>query len=275
MSYILEALKKSQQERELGQVPTLKTPILLAEAKVAPPNPWVLVAVGLAALAVVIALYGAWRDGSPVAPPSVQGMAPDDGPGSSQPPAEAPPPSPIPSLAASPAAVAAVAPGPPPTAAAPAVDEARADRTREAVDPPPPVLPAIEAEFPDLLYEPDEADFLVEEPAAAGPSKIPPDLIADIEAFKRRVSAGEAGNVETAEAIPPQDLKLPKDVQRRLPSFVMSAHIYDETPAKRFVLINGLKTREGEESREAITVERILPDGAVLRYEGHRFFQRR
>jgi general secretion pathway protein B len=61
----------------------------------------------------------------------------------------------------------------------------------------------------------------------------------------------------------------------RLPKFVMSAHIYDSEPSKRFVLINGLKTREGEESLQAIAVEQILPDGAVLSFDGHRFFQQR
>jgi general secretion pathway protein B len=64
-------------------------------------------------------------------------------------------------------------------------------------------------------------------------------------------------------------------VRKRLPEFIMSAHIYDEEPSKRFVLINGLKTREGEESREEITVKQILPDGAVLSFEGHEFFQHR
>ena len=80
---------------------------------------------------------------------------------------------------------------------------------------------------------------------------------------------------EAEKVLAPQELRLPKEVRKRMPDFVMSAHIYDKEPAKRFVLINGLKTREGEESREAITVEEILPDGAVLRFEGNRFFQRR
>ena len=55
----------------------------------------------------------------------------------------------------------------------------------------------------------------------------------------------------------------------------MSAHIYDSEPSRRFVLINGFKIREGEASREEIIVEQILPDGAVLSFEGYRFFQRR
>jgi len=108
-------------------------------------------------------------------------------------------------------------------------------------------------------------------------NRIPPDLIADIEAFKREVRGARAGITDApqVEKTAPRDLRLPKAVRNRLPRFVMSAHIYDSEPSRRFVLINGLKTREGEVSREEIAVERILPDGAVLNFEGYRFFQRR
>ncbi len=57
MSYILEALKKSQQERELGQIPTLATE---SPAELEPPsktNPVVLSALILALLAIIVALY--------------------------------------------------------------------------------------------------------------------------------------------------------------------------------------------------------------------------
>jgi general secretion pathway protein B len=63
MSYILEALKKSQQERGLGQVPTLDASGLFVEDREPQvTHHWALLAVGLAALAVVIALYAAFRD---------------------------------------------------------------------------------------------------------------------------------------------------------------------------------------------------------------------
>ena len=59
MSYILEALKKSQNERELGQVPTLVAAPATESHRVPRGKPWGLLAVGLAALAVAIALYAA------------------------------------------------------------------------------------------------------------------------------------------------------------------------------------------------------------------------
>jgi len=71
MSYILEALKKSQHERELGQAPPLATPSFPIEKAGTRLNLWVLLALVLAVSAVVIALYSALRgdpdrpDGSP------------------------------------------------------------------------------------------------------------------------------------------------------------------------------------------------------------------
>ncbi len=63
MSYILQALKKSQQDRELGRVPTLSTS---ADGTAPMPtrsiNPWSFGALILALTAVLIALYGTFGD---------------------------------------------------------------------------------------------------------------------------------------------------------------------------------------------------------------------
>lgn len=65
MSYILEALKKSQQDRELGQVPRLDTFAFDDKPAHTPRQPWVYAALSLAFLAVVIASYAVLRDGTP------------------------------------------------------------------------------------------------------------------------------------------------------------------------------------------------------------------
>ncbi len=61
MSYILEALKKSQQERDLGRVPTLATQPFF-ENRPAVANHWGLATTALASLAVAIALFAALRE---------------------------------------------------------------------------------------------------------------------------------------------------------------------------------------------------------------------
>jgi general secretion pathway protein B len=55
----------------------------------------------------------------------------------------------------------------------------------------------------------------------------------------------------------------------------MTVHVFDEDVSKRFILINALRYGEGEETREGIRVERIIPEGAVLSYLGNPFFVRR
>lgn len=64
MSYILDALKKSQQERELGEVPTITTDQLGTERSAGDPTRWIYTAMLLAIAAMTIALFGiVHRDG--------------------------------------------------------------------------------------------------------------------------------------------------------------------------------------------------------------------
>jgi general secretion pathway protein B len=268
MSYILEALKKSQQERELGHVPTLESSSFLSGEAGARPSPWALVAVILAGLAVIIALYSAFRGDPPIPEPaeSVSDRARsaiklEDTTNSPSPsaPADA---EPEPDTAASSReANSSSLPG----------KEASADSQHTVIV----AAPAAPAPLP---VEATETETPPASPEETKGTRIPQDLVSDIEAFKRDVLAERSGKPRPevkSKKTRPQDLRLPKKVRESMPEFDMSAHIYDKEPAKRFVLINGLKTREGEESREEITVEEILPDGAILRFEGNRFFQPR
>jgi general secretion pathway protein B len=117
------------------------------------------------------------------------------------------------------------------------------------------------------------------EPVPPKRDKVPEDLRQEIEAFKDSLRNKDNKPPRKAEApaaeVPPQELRLPKDVAARLPTLIMTVHIHDENPAKRFVLINGRKIREGKSTRDGVTVEEILPDGAVLSYDGHKFFRHR
>lgn len=66
MSYILEALKRSQQERELGQVPRLERGLFdtepTPEPRYVPAALWVLATVLLAGLILAVVLYAPWLD---------------------------------------------------------------------------------------------------------------------------------------------------------------------------------------------------------------------
>lgn len=80
MSYILDALRKSQQERDLGRVPTLATAHLGPEQTSSRAMRWVYSAVALAAAALVIAVIGVFlrtgdgARGTAVASPAPAGI---------------------------------------------------------------------------------------------------------------------------------------------------------------------------------------------------------
>lgn len=279
MSYILEALRKSQQDREIGQVPTLATqPLFMSQESGG--NFRGLAAMALAGLAVAIALYAALRAGPEVAPPAstpVPPMTQTAGPDPVGAPVVAAAPGTSPALPATPA------PTLPPLAAAPvAVSPAVSPAPLAA--PPPVRLPAREDEVlaDARLDEPGGAPEGGNEGSVVAPSPpdgIPDDLRQDIQSFKEQLKEGQGGKAtkkaSTQKQLSPQERRLPREVEQRLPPFLLTVHIYDVEPAKRFVVIDGRKLRQGDSSRGGILVEEILPDGVALSFEGHQFFRPR
>jgi general secretion pathway protein B len=75
---------------------------------------------------------------------------------------------------------------------------------------------------------------------------------------------------EMAETVPlVQDL--PVSVQDGLPPLKLAGHIYSEDSARRMIIINNRICREGELIDNQIYLEKILRDGVVLRYQEIRF----
>lgn len=56
-----------------------------------------------------------------------------------------------------------------------------------------------------------------------------------------------------------------------LPQLHLDIHVYSSVPAERFVFVNKRKYIEGQNLNEGPSVERITPEGAVLSYRGQRF----
>jgi general secretion pathway protein B len=65
--------------------------------------------------------------------------------------------------------------------------------------------------------------------------------------------------------------ELPVAVQEGLPAFSISAHVYSSDPASRMVKINGQTMREGDTLAAGLKLEEIAPDGVIFRYETYRF----
>jgi general secretion pathway protein B len=128
---------------------------------------------------------------------------------------------------------------------------------------------------------PEEHPLVATAPAIrhAPATDIPDDLRQDIEAFKEQIKEGRGGKsppkASSRPEVPLRESRLPKEVQERLPSYLLTVHLYDADPAKRLVIIDGRRLRQGDTTRSGILVEEIFPDGVALAFDGHRFFQPR
>ncbi len=80
-----------------------------------------------------------------------------------------------------------------------------------------------------------------------------------------------APGADTVSYVLPNVRALPDDVQASLGRLTINAHVYDDAPAERMVIINMNRYREGETLREGPRVDAITVKGAVLSYQSHRF----
>lgn len=258
MSYILDALKKSQRQRELGNVPKLTTEQLVAHRRGSGIVPWAVAGVAVAMAMVLVVLYGPF------------GRSPDAGTDrTTTPGAEVAPPTssvdtPQPaSRVAVPVATedgqgAAPVPLPAPVSAdstdVPNVVRARAVAAPETVRPG-------ESSAPNEVETSAAANGPVAKAEVAAPAGSP-------------AAETQPGVVSTADdGMPSAPLlsELSFDLQRSLPELALNVHVYAQAPKDRFVFLNMQKYREGERAREGVLVEEITPEGVVLRYGQQRF----
>jgi len=65
--------------------------------------------------------------------------------------------------------------------------------------------------------------------------------------------------------------ELPVSVQQSLPPINIEGHIYDDNPAARMVIINGVIRREKQRIDQNLKLEEITPNGVILSHQGHVF----
>ncbi|MGY1459619.1 MULTISPECIES: general secretion pathway protein GspB [unclassified Luteimonas] len=252
MSLILEALRKSEAERRRGEAPGLRVelpPVAASRRPAVPAWTWIAgVVVVLSAM-----LYALWpRDGgsdaddradtTPAAPmlavvPPADGPAERVGTGTDA----------IGVRDAFPR-VERIAPTTPPPAGTVAMDEPAPSEGSASNPPAAPVAAAA-------------ADPLPATPAA------PPS----------RAAAGSVTTDASTAAAPRPDTRPDADIPRitelasaqrqRLPAMKLSMHMWNEDPARRFVVIDGQRKVEGDRVGEA-TIAAIDRDGVVLDLDG-------
>ncbi len=67
--------------------------------------------------------------------------------------------------------------------------------------------------------------------------------------------------------------ELSPQIRNALPNLSVSMLVYSKKPEDRWININGSKRREGEKISADLKLETITPDGAIFSYQGHRFYK--
>ena len=244
MSYILEALKKAQAERQLGNAPTIHAPqpVQAAEPGVAASRKPLFIGLGAGALVVVAGALFMWQRGSA--------------------PAAAPGPVAVPASSAVPGReLAATVPAPASAAAG------AASNTLEVSAPPEPVAPPRPAHV---------AEPRVAEAARAAPA-LPAARTAPVAGASRAAAApASAPTPASAPAPAPEDSlpylhQFPDTIQRDIPRVSFGGYMYSANPADRLLLVDKALRHEGEEVGPGLVLEKLLPKAAVMNYRGVRY----
>ena len=233
MSYILDALRRADSERERGAIPGLHTqavPVAAAdaEADVRPtPWKWLIVAAFIVLLGLVAWL---WFGRSEAPEPAVLSA-------SARPPLVTPP------AAVAPVAAAA----PPPLAAA---------------STPAPLGAAATAQGAPVASAPS-----ARKPAPAVAARKPPAAAAASAPAAAKTSAKASEPEARVSALS----ELPEEIRRELPALAVGGSIYSKSAANRMLVINGQVFHEGDELAAGLTLEQIKQKAAVLKFKGYRY----
>lgn len=267
MSFILDALKKSESEHQRQAGPAL------FEVKVAPPRhrlaPWAVALGALLAVNLVVVGWMLTRGSSTAARKALQTptVATETAPRSAATARSATAPSPSPVTPAP----GSSGPGASPGGAPAGSSKAPVARTSTPANSPASDRPAASqsdaaaaaAEASDAggssAYDSNPADFApAVEPAENAPTQNGGGSVV-------RASDGSLPSYREAASAPGADL----------PALRLDLHVYDARPDRRFVFLNMIKLRQGQSLPNGVRVERITPSGVVLAYGGKRFLLQR
>ena len=267
MSLILEALKKSERQRQIGSAPTLATPPMSRKRKRSL-LPWLVGAIAIAAVA------GWWlsRENSPesVPPADVQNAAPASTPmAATAKKLDAP----MTTVAPPPVDnVEPTAPTSPPVVstekqiaeAAAAIAAAAPPASKPPATPPPAPAPSVPSKPLPGVVEPAASP-------AAGTVPVAPIVTAPATSAPPIAAPPVAALPPSATASLPLLWELPYEKRKDIPALVMSLQVYAADPAQRFAIINDERHVEGDVLGEGLKLQEITPDGLIVEYRGERF----
>lgn len=235
MSYILDALRKSDQQRQRGSTPTLLT-VQTTPSEPTRPRYWRngVIAAALIAAGILVGWLQPWQ--AKQAEPVVSSHE-DSGPTRDL---------------APPSYGSAESPGRP---------------QQETLRPPP--TAALDAESPPTRVTLTQQEPAFADDSSASPQPAPDSRSAATGQLPVKSGATATAGDETEKVMALNDL--PPAIRREIPGIAVMFHAYSSDPAERRVMINGNMTREGEALADGLRLQQITPDGVILAYKGYRF----
>ena len=239
MSILLDALKKSESQRLLGQTPTIHTAIEASGAKRETELHWI--ALSMLVLSAVAIAWFVWQQyRQPV-------LKLDD-------------------AGVDVVALPQVAETPLVETQAPAEARQRREKLSQSFN-------SYEAEKNDE----NDREVALSSPAIAQDSSGPaapqpaPDQLRSAEETKALTSPSRSMKRQPHQSEPISFWQLPQAMRDGLPEFRINVLVYAEKPEDRFLLINGQRLVEKEELTAGVVLDEIRRDGAVFRYRNYRF----
>lgn len=231
MSYILDALRKADQQRRLGAVPTL------THAQVAPVarqrSEMLLIGLMGVILIVSIGMLIVWLRPSPSEPAGIAAIAAN--------PLASPPRQTLPS------------------SVAPAKLESKPTRA-DAL--------AATAPTPALAVPVPRRKVAVTAPNMKPPVTARSETRKNSSAVVAASRDGAGGALPRKSMT---SSGLPSSIRKTLPVMSVAVHAYSATPGDRLVSINGRLLREGDTLAPDLKLEQITADGMIFTYRGYRF----
>ena len=254
MSLILEALKKSEAKRRLGDTPDLGTPFTATRPR---RN---LLPFGVIAIAIAVGA-GAWL----LRQPATQAIAPN-------------PPTPAISGATARTHVPTATQRPLLSKSSPAMQMAAPHVRQELV----PAAPAHASVTPPAAAAIQPGAAMPPTAHAPAPARAPKTattigaMPAAAPTHASIATPPAASATAATAALPPPGVpmyyELPLSVRQALPALKLSMHVYAIDPTQRFVILDDSRLHEGDKTADGVLVRTIRPDGVILEFQDQRFF---
>lgn len=246
MSYILDALKKAEEERKRGIPPDVTTLQDAGSVRGRSARPaWVYVLLAAVLLNVVILIWwlGAWngeRAGRTVPKVKSEGVMTTAGTAKS---------------------VSDKAP----VLSPPAVKGAETGNAGEAgADSGDKNHPPVEIKTVREAPRQTQAEEAGTRAGMAEKTEIPSEGVKGSEVKTASLEPPDANRIYALNQLPPS-------IRQDLPDMTMSLHYYTGDPSLRLIIVSGETLRQGQETVKGLRLEKVTPDGAVFDYRHYRF----